>query len=427
MDQCECTPYGESRSVWCRSCRQAHLSLRWDTRHLWRPIISALQCWGGQETTAAVALALYVESRSSDRAVSYSRAKTHYDLPHRYRSPLYTYRRVVGAVDLLDALGLIEHDRRVPGDRGWQSAMKPTSELIGLVDSIIADEPLRLTRRRETILLRDAAKNLSDYRETRLTHRMRRDIQEQNEAIASVNLGAMFPFPTPLRRIFNNDFRHGGRFYAEGGGWQTCSKSERHRVIIDGEPVVEIDYVTFHPALAYALKGLPPHPEPYAAPGFERGFTKIAFNVLLNSSSRPGARHTLAHKPDMGRVLLGIEPDRDERPDEFRSRLIGMDAYYMQHAHRRADELIDALMGLHAPIADLFFTGVGLTLQRQDSDIAADVMREMRRRGVTVLPIHDSFLAPASMADLLEQVMIDAAMRMGAIVSCKRSSIVPAG
>ena len=71
-------------------------------------------------------------------------------------------------------------------------------------------------------------------------------------------------------------------------------------------------------------------------------------------------------------------------------------------------------------ISWMFFTGAGLALQRLDSDIAEAVMGEMRRRGIVVLPVHDSFLAPASKAAELEAIMVDEAAKFGATVFCSR-------
>ena len=55
------------------------------------------------------------EAFGAGRNVSYSRARDHYVMPRRYWSPLYTYRKVVGAADILDGSQLIEHDRVPPG------------------------------------------------------------------------------------------------------------------------------------------------------------------------------------------------------------------------------------------------------------------------------------------------------------------------
>jgi hypothetical protein len=291
----------------------------------------------------------------------------------------------------------------------------------------MSGEQPRLRPLREPLLLRGADKALIDYRDNRMTDRMRRELQEQNEALASADFGTVLPFPSRLQRIFNGDFDHGGRFYAEGGGWQTMSKADRLRISLDGEPVVEIDYATFHPVLAYAQLGLPAPDAPYEIPGFPRELVKIAFNVLLNGSSHSGARYTIAHKPGMVDLLLDLEVAENELSTSFWCRVHQLDPTYSQRASTRAEQLIEALLVKHAEISDLFFTGTGLRLQRLDSDIAEGVMRTMRRRGILVLPVHDSFLAPASKADLLEEIMRNEAAKRGVEVLCKRSSQVPAG
>jgi hypothetical protein len=63
------------------------LSLRWETRRHW-PVLR--NEFGRDETTSAVILALV----TSGGWVSYSRHKPHYSVPRRYRSRLYTYRRI---------------------------------------------------------------------------------------------------------------------------------------------------------------------------------------------------------------------------------------------------------------------------------------------------------------------------------------------
>ena len=100
---------------------------------------------------------------------------------------------------------------------------------------------------------------------------------------------------------------------------------------------------------------------------------------------------------------------------------------YTQTASDEAQRLMDAILAKHSHISRMFFTGAGLALQRLDSNIAESVMREMRPRGIVVLPVHDSFLAPASKSAELEAVMIDVAAKFGAAVSCKSSSTVPTG
>ena len=56
--------------------------------------------------------------------------------------------------------------------------------------------------------------------------------------------------------------------------------------------------------------------------------------------------------------------------------------------------MVEAIIDSHKPIADQFFTGRGLLLQREDSDIAANLMEDFARRMglVPLLPVHDSFI-----------------------------------
>ena len=52
-----------------------------------------------------------------------------------------------------------------------------------------------------------------------------------------------------------------------------------------------------------------------------------------------------------------------------------------------------------------YFTGIGLKLQRADSDIAEAVMLHFARQDVPCLGVHDSFLVPRQHAEELVQVM----------------------
>jgi hypothetical protein len=402
--------------------------LRWESRDHWQSIDAALGCADGSETIAAVAIALYIEVTGENRWVSYSRNRNHYVAPIRYRSPLYTYARVAGAADSLDFLGLIDHAKATPGQRGWQSAMRARPELASLVLTAL-ESGLVLRKPPEPIILRDADKKPIDYHETRETIGMRREIEAQNEAIAGAQFGGgnVVQFVAPLRRIFNEKLSQGGRFYAEGGGWQKFSKAERRHIQIDGEPVVEVDYSQFHPTLAYAQAGHPVPENAYDIPSFERALVKISFNIMLNSSSRSGSRHTIAHKPEMVRMVLGDDFPEGPLGEEMWYRAAAKHPGFAQSANQQAQRLMDAIMAKHSPISRMFFTGAGLALQRLDSDIAEAVMREMRRRGIVVLPVHDSFLAPASKAAELETIMIDEAAKFGATVECNCSSTVPTG
>ena len=48
-----------------------------------------------------------------------------------------------------------------------------------------------------------------------------------------------------------------------------------------------------------------------------------------------------------------------------------------------------------------------------DAAIAEAVMKIMLVQGIVILPIHDSFLVPASQSDRLEEAMLEAAHEVG--------------
>ena len=63
------------------------------------------------------------------------------------------------------------------------------------------------------------------------------------------------------------------------------------------------------------------------------------------------------------------------------------------------------LSKLHAPIAKYFQTGIGRSLQFQDSQIAEQIMIKMNELQIPILPIHDSFIVKKRHKDTLKSVM----------------------
>lgn len=362
---------------------QEPLSLRFESKHHWPAFQGEL---GVGKTGAAIILDICAK----DGWTSYSRTARHYDVPTRYRNGLYTFRRVVSQVDLLDHLGLIEHDRRPPGLRGWQSALRANADLRAIYDRIVGTTPVPLARPAEVILLRDESGDLIDYRDNRETRRKRQQVQSFNEAISGAGLDPAIV--APLARIYNQTMnKRGGRLYAMGTSWQNLPSDARRSVTICGEPVVELDYKTLHPALLYAETGAAMPVDCYAIDGWPRKLVKVALLILINARTSHQARQALAHSEPMEPVA----------------------ALGSQDALRAADRLIAAIKQMHRPIAHAFHSDAGARLMTIDSDIAACVMADMLAQGVVALPVHDSFLVPVSKRDLLEAAMMKAANQAG--------------
>ena len=361
---------------------QKPISLRFESKRWWPDFRRELSV---DQTGAAIILDIC----SIPDWSAYSRTSRHYDLPRRYRNPIYTWRKVVSQVDYLDSLGLIEHDKRPPGCRGWQSAIKATDELRAICEGIIGGAQLTIAKPAEVILLRDEKGKLIDYNETRELDRMRRRLERFNEAITS---GVLDPtIAAPLARIFNKSMKRGGRLYAMGASWQNMKAEARKDLQIGGEPVVELDYCTLHPAILYAEAGATMPNDSYELTGWPRKLVKVAVLTLINAPTIHKARHSIAHNERMAEVA---EPGTQE-------------------ALANSDQLIRDIKRLHKPIAKSFHSDAGARLMNIDATMAETVMNIMLAKGITVLPVHDSFLVQASKRDQLEAAMLEAAYKAG--------------
>ena len=171
-----------------------------------------------------------------------------------------------------------------------------------------------------------------------------------------------------LHRVFNDtDFNLGGRFY--GGWWQGIPSKFRKRILINGKRTCEVDYSTYHPTMLYLQEGLTPPEDPYSAvvrrlacPNEELGRKGIkqVFNAMLN-----------AKQP------------MNQPPKHFDPKKYGLGSW---------KQASDAVLKEHKLIAHQFYSGVGLELQRLDSDIAELIMLHFADMNIPVLPVHDSFI-----------------------------------
>lgn len=184
-----------------------------------------------------------------------------------------------------------------------------------------------------------------------------------------------------LRRIFSHTWDRGGRIY--GGWWMHLPKAERRHLTIDGEGTVELDYAQLHPTLLFVRVGPIPDMDPYAVPEIEgdqiRDLGKRTFQRLLNNTStRSGAGISLrAGAGDNALLPPGLK----------------FSAYLSRFKNRLA------------PISQWFGTGEGMSLQREDSDLAIRILDHMDQAGVLTLPIHDSFIVQRRHESLLRKAM----------------------
>jgi hypothetical protein len=243
----------------------APLLMHWDEDQL-RPVVAPLDPLlptGLSDrmrlATASVARDLVLDHLTGGGGVHYSRKKSRYgnDRYRRKNDPLFTHHFIARAMDLLTQAGLIEHTKG-QWQTGWESSARATEALIELLSPAVDPLEPRGSWHIETIVLRDEDGNDQDYVDTPETEAMRDELGVINKYLARLDLrhqGQLVHVPI-VRRVFNETFSRGGRLYCAGESYQNHPGYQRRELtsIIDGEahPLVEIDYSSLHPRMAYA-------------------------------------------------------------------------------------------------------------------------------------------------------------------------------
>ncbi|WP_282129816.1 hypothetical protein [Roseobacter litoralis] len=197
--------------------------------------------------------------------------------------------------------------------------------------------------------------------------------EPDDEAAQSFDFAAR----TVYRVFNNNDWEQGGRFY--GAWWMACPSRLRRYILINGKRTVEVDYKGMHAAMLYAKAGMPIPDDPYkrcvtkTGNDAERKLVKTTFNALLNVKSVVGLKEVEDYEANLtGRTWA-----------DFKQFIVSSFPEFKQH----------------------FGSGVGLKLQRKDSDLAESVMLEFAKMNYACLPVHDSFIVHHEMQDVLTDTM----------------------
>ncbi|MCP9481153.1 hypothetical protein NNA36_04180 [Shimia sp. CNT1-13L.2] len=313
----------------------------------------------------------------------------------RYGASFISARTFTDAMEVLETSGLIALSTPHwddPANRHSRVARYMASPaLLGRFQNVGASVvDLRRNETAEGIRLKDSKKRLVEYGDNGFANNARgklriindmleshwADIALTNEQLAAElkrisrnredEAAQSFDFAArTVHRVFNNDdWEQGGRFY--GAWWMSCPSRLRPYILIDGKRTVEVDYAGLHAAMLYALEGLPIPDDPYqrclahAGNKAERRLVKRTFNALLNADGVQGINEIEGYTADLtGRQW-----------NEFKQFVVSSYPEFERH----------------------FGSGVGLKLQRKDSDLAEAVMLKFAAMGYSCLPVHDSFI-----------------------------------
>jgi hypothetical protein len=301
----------------------------------------------------------------------------------RYRNPIYG-QHFLALLNLLERLKLIKRTKtgyRISRTNKSSSlfAVSPNfgkhfpkatlasfyreqePEVLILKEGKDGDDKAALVNYRDgpnTRKLRNQVKRLNDYL-------LDADIQIAN-ARASVRLDrngeVIATYRRTLRRTFNNEsWRQGGRL--SGGFWMTMPRKDRfQRIRIDGQPVVDVDYQQLFPRLAYVRARAPqPKGDLYdvIGDGTGRDGWKVLLNALLFTKGplKGWPRNCKQHFPDL-----------------------------------KLTQAIEHIKKKHAPISNLFGTGLGFTLMFAESEMLIATVLHLFESGIPALPLHDAVL-----------------------------------
>ena len=202
------------------------------------------------------------------------------------------------------------------------------------------------------------------------------EAKERNEwlnVINTINVNARLTkdgkrLDRTLYCIYKGDFLCGGRLYATGtNNYQALSGQERQELMIDGEPVCEIDYSCLHPRMLYSQVGIDFRDDAYDFYK-DRSIAKKAVQIAFNSPSRDIARHAIAKE---------IKPDNPQS--------LG--------ALAETDAILSAFEKRHEKIKQYFYDeSLWGSLQFLDARIIITAVKSLADEGIPAYPIHDSIL-----------------------------------
>lgn len=350
--------------------------------------------------------ALKAASLSADTKVHYSRRRATYSDQGKglYYPSFIGSKALCRTIDAMAMQGWLEttvgnYDHKTR--RGTQSTFKATNKLIVTCLALGINHHHTCRDGQPVLRLKDHRKKLVSY--DRADHRRAIDlVSGYNKFIAEQTL-SLQTLPaeewerarnndrvpdfseTSLYRVFNNsDWRQGGRFY--GGWWQSIFSEWRKHIVINWEQTVELDYSGFLTRALYHSSGLDFEGDPYDIKPIRtfaekkgadwevvRTNIKLATNILINAKPGDG----------LGRMSDLKMPKGLSKKKAFQ--------FITEH---------------HQAIANKFRCGAGLRIMYRESSICQAILTDGVKRGIPVLPVHDSYLVQSRHRNWLRGMMI---------------------
>lgn len=166
----------------------------------------------------------------------------------------------------------------------------------------------------------------------------------------------------------------------------------RDDILIDNHVTVEIDYSSLHPTILYTYVGI----------NYWKDVGRDPYSIgRLSFEDDEGETRRLAKAVLL--ILFNIDDDA-KLPAAFR-RNAKAGSREKKLTDQQINEITDKLREIHSPISEFFCSGIGLTLQYEDSKVTEKIVAFFVDQGWPVLLVHDSYIVPDGLHEELELVM----------------------
>jgi hypothetical protein len=245
-------------------------------------------------------------------------------------------------------------------------------------------------------------KTLIDYKDNSFTKSIRADCRSYNQSLKKTKIvlkkcKAVKEYlydhnilyeNKEYHRIFNDDFKHGGRFY--GTWWLQVPSELREHILINNNKTVEKDYSSLIIHQIYNELGLNYYeentysPDPYILKDVarsERKLNKAIIQISLNCRNFEGLNGALIKEFKEGN-LKGNKPKKKEiirRLNIFRE--------------------------MNPKISRYVYSNCASRFQFQDSEIARNIVNKCIHKQIPVLCIHDSFIVEYTHSNFIVDTM----------------------
>ena len=309
----------------------------------------------------------------------------------------------IGQTTLITTLNILEkagYLTQIIGSKATETAtsISPTEKLGEFFSSwkwLTCDingcpDYIELIHNHDPIVLKDEGKGKGkkkkeiDYADDLKTNAMRSDMLAYESMLSKVSIeyktftedGYDFDEITPpynLRRVFNSSsFLNGGRLVAP---WSSLKPEARSEIILDGDETIEIDL----PSSSLNILYLHVTGSPYCGDAYDisdqgltlkRKLIKKYLTIAQNVSSARHAKQAFSNALEKEGLLGGL----------IKSGVT-------------IEQLAEAVKVKHKLVySHLFKKGLGLRLQRAESDLVMLVIKKLMDKGIPCLTVYDSFI-----------------------------------